>query len=79
MSPAARTPDETTYAGRFAARLKVLRLKTGFSVEHVASTIGIPARTYYGWENGTRQPPLDSIPAIAKSLKVTPRVLIPRK
>ncbi len=37
-------------------------------------------RTYYGWESGKRQPPIDSLPAIARALgKSSPRTLLPKE
>lgn len=84
MNPAPKAPDESTYSGRFAARLRSLREKAGLSVDDVVAKMekaGYPLRvqTYYGWENGRRQVNWDALPAIAKALKVKPRDVIPEK
>ncbi len=84
MSPAAKLPDKNSYAGRFAARLRALRNKSGLSVEDVVAVMqkaGYPisVQTYYGWENGKRQANLDAIPAIAKAFELKPRELLPVK
>lgn len=88
MSPAAKQPDETTYGGRFAARLRILREKSGLSVDEVIERMkkfnsgskkvpGIQA--YYGWEQGSASPHLELLPAIAKAFKVKIRELLPEK
>ncbi|MDZ4847799.1 MAG: helix-turn-helix transcriptional regulator [Pirellulaceae bacterium] len=84
MSPAAKPIDESTYSGRFAARLRMLREKTGMSGQQMAEAItdngfNTPTRTYYGWESRGRDAPLDSYPAIAKAMGVSVRALIPAK
>ena len=84
MSPAAKAPDQSTYSGRFAARLRMLREKAGLSVEDVVAAMtqaGYPisVQTFYGWENCRRQANWDAIPALAKTLKVKPQELIPVK
>jgi Helix-turn-helix domain len=84
MSPAKKEADESTYSGRFAARLRMLREKAGLSVEQVVEAMikaGYPlgVQTFYGWENGKRQVNWDAIPAIAKVLKTKPVDLIPPK
>ncbi len=84
MSPAAKEPDQSTYSGRFAARLRMLREKAGLSVDQVVAKmekagyeLGSP--TYYNWENGRRQVNWDAIPALAKTLRTKPTELIPTK
>jgi len=74
--------DESTYAGRFAARLRMLREKAGITGEQMAEEItnagyDCPKRTYYNWEAGTREPPLNSLPTIAKTLRVQVRTIFP--
>lgn len=83
MSPARKNVDVSTYSGRFAARLRMLREKAGLSVDDVVERLiaaGYEARqtTYYGWESGRSDAPLDAFPFLALSLNVkTPRALLP--
>lgn len=88
MSPAARKPDETTYSGRFAARLRMLRENAGLSVEDVVERIhkfnkssrkSPKAPAYYGWERASGGPHFDLMPALAKALKATIHQLMPEK
>jgi transcriptional regulator with XRE-family HTH domain len=83
MSPAPKPIDESTYSGRFAARLRMLREKTGMTGQEMADAITAngyetPLRTYYGWESRNRDAPLDSFPAIALALGVSIRSLLPQ-
>lgn len=73
MNPAKKQIDETTYSGRFAARLRMLREKAGLTVTQAVEAIAaggysLRDKTYYAWENGQNQPPLDAFPAIAKAI-----------
>lgn len=82
MSPAAKEPDQSTYSGRFAARLRMLREKAGLSVQDVISGVnhgGFPLKqtAYYNWESGRNEPPLNAYPVVASVLKVKPRSLLP--
>lgn len=82
MSPAAKEPDQSTYSGRFAARLRMLREKAGLSVEKMVGSMAehgypLPASTYYNWENGRRQVNWDAVPALAKTLDMKPAKLVP--
>lgn len=75
MNPAPKAPDESTYSGRFAARLRMLREKAGLSVDDAVAAITkagytLKRRTYYAWEASQNEPPLDAFPAIAVALKV---------
>ncbi len=85
MSPAAKEPDQSTYSGRFAARLRMLREKAGLSVDQVVANMekaGYPLAVskYYHWESGRSKVDLDAVPALKKSLKVpTVGELLPRK
>jgi len=66
MSPRPRKEvDTSTYEGRFAARLKLLREKAGLSVEEIADWVGVKAITVYGWESGSRSPHISDLPALA--------------
>ena len=86
MSPAHTDPDESSYTGRFGARLRELRLSAGMSVEELAAAIAKnntsrhkspDARAIYQWEQGLRAPRFDLIPAIAKSVNVSTSKLLP--
>ena len=83
MNPAAKKPDETTYSGRFAARLRMLREKAGLSVTATVEAINaegwpIKSTTYYNWESAISEPPFDALPKLAKVLlQKSPRTLLP--
>lgn len=83
MNPAPKKPDETTYSGRFAARLRMLREKTGMTGMEFSAAIRqegykLGQRTYFDWETGRTTPPLDAFPVLAKVLKMkSPRTLLP--
>ncbi|GAB5407360.1 MAG: hypothetical protein Aurels2KO_55910 [Aureliella sp.] len=83
MSPAAKEPDQSTYSGRFAARLRMLREKAGLTGVQAAiavSEAGFPVKqtTYYNWESGHTEPPLDAFASLAVVLKQkSPRSLLP--
>ncbi len=71
--------DTSTYEGRFAARLKMLREKAGLSVDELAEKSGIPVQTLYTWENGSRSPIPETLPNLAEALGVKTRTLLPEK
>lgn len=71
--------DTSTYTGRFAVRLRELRVKKKMSVEELAEKSGIPVRSIYNWESATSQPLLGQLPLLAESLSVKVRTLIPEK
>ncbi len=84
MNPAPRQPDHSTYSGRFAARLRELREKTGMTGQEMARKLidgglEITERTYYKWETGYSQPSLDTFPILAKALSTSPRNLLPKE
>lgn len=69
--PAKIDPDESTYRGKFAARLYELR--AGRDVEKIVKEIRkrwtrVSIGTYYNWEGGKTDPPIAALPAIAKAL-----------
>jgi len=66
MTPKRKEPDLSTYAGRFAARLRMLREKAGLTVEQVASTLGVSYRAVYHWERGMADPKIAYFPQLAK-------------
>lgn len=78
MNPAPKAPDQSTYSGRFAARLRSLREKAGVNVSDLVSAAGVSQSTYYNWEAGATTPPLNAMPALAKALGLkSTRVLFP--
>ncbi len=85
MAPAKKEPDLSTYRGRFAERLKALRIKAGLSVEESADELmsrGVikNQRTLYHWESGRGLPKIEDLPEISQlyGLKST-RNLLPEK
>lgn len=75
MNPAKKAPDQTTYSGRFAARLRMLREKAGLSVDEAVSKIAkagfeTTRKSIYNWESGIRQPPIDALPSMASAYKL---------
>ena len=81
MNPRPRKAiDESTYTGRFAVRLKMLREKRGMSVEELAETLEVSQITVYTWELGTRAPNIADLPKIADALELSGiRLLLPNK
>ena len=79
VSPRQRKPvDNSTYAGRFAERLKYLREKAGMSVDQLSEQTGVQRSKLYFWENGKHAAALnDDLLSIAKALGVSIRTLIP--
>jgi transcriptional regulator with XRE-family HTH domain len=54
----------------FAQNLKRLRAAAGFTQASFAETLGLPLRTLQNWEQGKREPRLDTLPTLARSLGV---------
>jgi transcriptional regulator with XRE-family HTH domain len=81
--PAKKPVDVKLYSGRFAARLHELR--AGRDVDKIVSRISSAGfsrcsrATYYNWEGGITDPPIDAMPALAKALGVTVPELFPAK
>ena len=72
--------DTSTYEGRFAVRLKVLREKAGLTVEEFAEKLSVKPITVYGWEQGRSAPHVGSFPAIAEVFKIKrPRDILPER
>lgn len=67
MTPPKREPDLTTYAGRFAARLRELRQAAGLTQAEAAERLGLPQHVISRWERGEHAPSLKQFPAIAKA------------
>ena len=78
-----KSPDLSSYSGRFAARLRTLREKTGLTGQEFAQALvregyQLAERTYYRWETGLAEPPYDALPTLAKLLgQKSPRTLFP--
>ena len=79
MSRKRKEVDTSTYSGRFAVRLRMLRDKTGMSADEFAEKHGFKRSTYYGWEIGDRTPALDEFPKLAKAFGIPVRTLIPKE
>jgi Predicted transcriptional regulators len=80
MSPARKEPDASTYAGRFAIRLRTLREKAGLTPEEAAEKIGVSAKSIYNWESGIREMSQNYYPVAAEALGLKSiRALIPEK
>ncbi len=71
--------DTSTYVGRFAARLKMLREKAGLSPEDAAEQLKVPKKSIYNWEAGISIAPLRMFPLIAEVYGVKTRTLLPEK
>jgi hypothetical protein len=84
MARPTRGPDESTYTGRFAARLKALRVKAGFDHKQAAEAItkaGWPVSvpTIYKWEQGRAFPHYVALPFVAAAYGLeSPRAVLPR-
>ena len=80
MTPARKEPDLKTYAGRFAARLRDLRINAKLTPEQVAETLGVTMDNIYRWERGASFPPVTRFPEIAKLYRLkTTRELLPEE
>ena len=83
MNPAPKQPDQSSYSGRFAARLRSLREKNGLTVDELAAAVSeaghaVSPRSIYNWEQGTTSPPVNAYPGLAKAFKLkSPRVILP--
>lgn len=84
MARPASEPDESTWHGRVAVRLRALRLLAKLDVERAAVAITkagyeIAPPTLYKWEQGRSTPNLDALPAVAKAYGVPARSVIPKE
>ena len=79
MTREPREPNPTTYAGRFAVRLRKLRQKAGLTQGELAKRLGSYQRTISGWETGQGAPSYTKLPQIAEALGVKPRDLLPEE
>lgn len=77
-----RVSDPSTYRGRFAARLRELRLKRydtqdAFVAGLHKHGVDVTKATVSGWEIGIRFPDPNSLPGIASALGCSPQLLFP--
>lgn len=79
MGRKAKQPKTDTYAGRVAMRIGELRRATGLTGAEVADKLKLPHSTYYVYENGSREVPLDLFPRLARVLGVTVREILPER
>jgi transcriptional regulator with XRE-family HTH domain len=80
MGPKRVEPDQKTYSGRCATRLRWLREKSGLTVEEVAKIMGVNRSSVYHWETGHAFPKVDQLPLLAKTLnQKSPRYLFAEK
>lgn len=83
MSPAAKKPDDSKYSGRFAIRLRELRVKAGLSVEETVKQLNgkgckVAVRSYYNWEGGAALPSIKDLPTLAAIFELkSPRTILP--
>ena len=68
--PARKEPDKTTYAGKFAARLRSLREKTGLTPEEFAEKMGVTVGTIYHWESAYSFPKVEQLQLLANVLGI---------
>ena len=72
--------DTSTYEGRFAVRLRMLREKTGMNVHELAEKSGVSKTTILNWESGISKPIVsDTFLKLADALGVKVRTLMPEK
>lgn len=62
----------------FGKNIKKLRGRKGLSRKEFATALEIPYTTVTNWENGTKIPKIDRIPAIAKFFNVSAADLLDR-
>lgn len=70
MAPARKEPDKTTYSGRFAVRLRMLREKAGLTAQEVGDLAGVSYKTVYAWEASTNAPHVSAYPILAEIYKL---------
>lgn len=65
----------TDFVGHIRAEIRRRRLTMFESVEQAAASAGVPAQTWYTWEN--RGITLAALPSVAEALGCTPAELLP--
>jgi len=58
--------DLSTYEGRVAERLKILRLKSKLTAREAAARLGITEKTIFHWEAGRSSPHVAEFPKISE-------------
>jgi transcriptional regulator with XRE-family HTH domain len=80
MSRLLKEPETNTYAGRFAARLRELRIAADLKPADVAAEIGVSPTTVYNWETGISAPSVEILERLAPLYGLqSPRLLLPGK
>ena len=80
-----KSVDTESYAGRFSARIRLLREKSGKTVEQAVDDMNaagyeVAARSYYNWEQAKASPPINAFPALSVALGLKSiRALLPEK
>jgi DNA-binding XRE family transcriptional regulator len=73
----ARAAPEARHDGRFAERIRRLRLQQGLTQAEVARAAGISRRSYINWEHGDTVPyPGEGLRALATVFRVLPLFLL---
>lgn len=71
--------DESTFEGKFAARLRTFMAKADIDAHELAKRCDVTRAAVDHWLGGRRTPPVDKLPAIAEALGVSsPRNLLPQ-
>jgi len=76
--------DQSSYSGRVASQLVRLREEAGLSVDEVVEKVNkagyeVSIATLKHWENNRIKVNIDAIPYLAKSLKVKPHDIWPKR
>jgi transcriptional regulator with XRE-family HTH domain len=79
-----RVSDPSTYRGRFAARLREMRVRhydtqDAFVAGLHKQGVDVTKATVSAWEIGVRFPDPNSLPGIAAALDCSPQLLFPPK
>ena len=77
-----KEPDLSTYAGRFAARLRSLREAAGLSVAEARGKLAeggvdVSEYTVRSWERAETAPPVATLPILAAAYGVAPGDVLP--
>lgn len=62
----------------FCKQLRAVRMKRGFTQQALADAVGVALRSYQCYEQGTREPSLDLLVALADVLEVPTDYLLCR-
>ena len=74
--------DESTYAGRLAARLRALREDSGLTVAQAREAleragVSVTEETVRSWERAASAPPVLTVPVLAAIYGVAPGEVLP--